>query len=74
MNSPYLTFRERDVLGLLARGYTNPQIASELYIVVKTVEHHINSLYGKLQSQIMDGHPRVRATLYYLSNYRDEEE
>lgn len=43
-----LTPREIDVLKLLARGYTNRQIAQELCISPRTVEGHRSSLVGKL--------------------------
>ncbi|MEV4317514.1 response regulator transcription factor [Actinocrispum sp. NPDC049592] len=44
-----LTPRERDVLRLLARGYAYKEIASELYISVKTVETHVSSVLRKTQ-------------------------
>jgi DNA-binding NarL/FixJ family response regulator len=43
-----LTQRERDVLGLIAEGLTNPQIAERLYISPKTAEHHVGRLLAKL--------------------------
>lgn len=43
-----LTPREIDVLKLLARGYTNRQIAQELCLSPRTVEGHRSSLVGKL--------------------------
>jgi DNA-binding NarL/FixJ family response regulator len=44
-----LTARERDVLRLIAQGYTYKEIARELYISVKTVESHVSSVLRKLQ-------------------------
>lgn len=44
-----LTPRERDVLRLLARGYAYKEIASELFISVKTVETHVSSVLRKSQ-------------------------
>ena len=44
-----LSPREREVLRLIARGYTYKEIARELYISVKTVEHHVSSVLRKLQ-------------------------
>ena len=44
-----LTRREREVLRLLARGYAYKEIASELFISVKTVETHVSSVLRKTQ-------------------------
>ena len=44
-----LTSREREVLRLIAQGYTYKEIARELYISVKTVESHVSSVLRKLQ-------------------------
>ncbi len=44
-----LTSREREVLRLIAQGYTYKEVARELYISVKTVESHVSSVLRKLQ-------------------------
>jgi DNA-binding NarL/FixJ family response regulator len=44
-----LTPREREVLRLIARGYTYREVAKELFISVKTVESHVSSVLRKLQ-------------------------
>ncbi|MGW4794649.1 LuxR C-terminal-related transcriptional regulator, partial [Nonomuraea sp. NPDC004297] len=43
-----LTAREREVLGLLAGGRTNRQIAAELFISVKTAGAHVGNILAKL--------------------------
>jgi len=44
-----LTPREREVLRLIARGYTYRELARDLHISVKTVETHVSSVLRKLQ-------------------------
>ena len=44
-----LTEREREVMRLIARGYSYKEVASELFISVKTVETHVSSVLRKLQ-------------------------
>ncbi len=44
-----LTRREREVLRLLARGYTYREMAEKLFISVKTVETHVSNILRKTQ-------------------------
>lgn len=46
-----LTSREREVLQLIAEGYSNQKIAQELFISVKTVEAHKAHIMSKLHAQ-----------------------
>jgi DNA-binding NarL/FixJ family response regulator len=46
---PELTDREREVLGLIARERTNPEIARSLEISGKTVRNHVSNIFSKLQ-------------------------
>jgi two-component system response regulator NreC len=43
-----LTERELDVLRLIALGHTNPEIAAQLYLSVRTVEAHRSHIHQKL--------------------------
>jgi DNA-binding NarL/FixJ family response regulator len=46
---PELTDREREVLSLIAQGYTNQAIAERLVISPRTLRNHISSIFSKLQ-------------------------
>jgi DNA-binding NarL/FixJ family response regulator len=41
--------REREVMRLIARGYSYKEVAARLYISVKTVESHVSAVLRKLQ-------------------------
>lgn len=43
-----LTEREREVLALVARGYTNKQIADTLFVTEKTARNHVSHILDKL--------------------------
>ena len=46
-----LTEREREILRLIALGYTNQEIAGQLYLSVRTIEAHRRHILGKLRLQ-----------------------
>lgn len=46
---PDLTEREREILTLIARQQTNPEIARRLGISLKTVRNHVSTIFSKLQ-------------------------
>ncbi|MBF0780732.1 MULTISPECIES: response regulator transcription factor [unclassified Granulicatella] len=54
-----LTSREKEVLLLIARGYSNQEIADELFITLKTVKTHVSNVLSKLEVE-----DRTQATIY----------
>ena len=56
-----LTYRETEVLRLIATGSSNVQIAEQLVLSVRTVERHIANVYGKIGAR-----NRAEATAYTL--------
>jgi len=46
---PGLTDREKEILELVARHETNPEIARKLYLSQKTVRNHVSNIFTKLQ-------------------------
>jgi DNA-binding NarL/FixJ family response regulator len=71
-----LTRRQVEVLSLMAKGYNNAAIARALVLEEKSVENHINAIFGQLNlSRDNAAHPRVKAVLLYLqetSAHRDD--
>lgn len=59
-----LTSREREVLGLVAKGYSNQAIADELFITLKTVKTHVSNILSKLE--VAD---RTQATIYAFQHH-----
>lgn len=58
-----LTKREMDVLEEIARGKSNKEIASALFITEKTVKTHVSNILSKLDLQ-----DRTQAALYAVRN------
>jgi two-component system vancomycin resistance associated response regulator VraR/NarL family two-component system response regulator LiaR len=61
-----LTERERDVLGLIAQGQSNRQIADSLHITEGTVKGHVSNILSKLQLQ-----DRTQAALFAVRHGLD---
>lgn len=62
-----LTPREREVLGLMARGLSNSAVAAELVITENAVSKYVNRIFSKLGLPPTDSlHRRVLAVLRYL--------
>jgi len=57
-----LTRQERTVLGLVAQGARNAEIAQELYLSIHTVESHLHRIFKKLKVS-----SRTEAALYAYS-------
>jgi DNA-binding NarL/FixJ family response regulator len=45
-----LTQREAEILGMIARGMINPDIAAELFLSAHTIKSHINRIFAKTGS------------------------
>lgn len=54
-----LTSREMEVLLLIAQGYSNQEIAEDLFITLKTVKTHVSNILPKLGVE-----DRTQATIY----------
>jgi len=54
-----LTHREVEILGLIAQGLTNPEIAQRLFLSNHTIKTHINRIFAKTGSR-----DRVAAIAY----------
>ncbi|MFD2011065.1 response regulator transcription factor [Streptomyces narbonensis] len=64
-----LTPREREVLEVLAQGYTNAAIARQLHLSLSAVEKYLNAVFDKLELRRADGYSRrILAVLRYLES------
>jgi len=50
-----LTVREQEILDLLSQGQSNEEISASLFISVRTVEHHVSAVLGKLGATTRKG-------------------
>ena len=58
-----LTEREMEILLLIAKGYSNQEIASASHITIKTVKTHVSHIFSKLE--VSD---RTQAAIYAMEN------
>lgn len=65
-----LSPREREVLELMARGLSNPQIGEHLTLSAGAVAKHVANTFAKLNLAPGDDNRRVRAVLTYLTATR----
>ncbi len=64
-----LTIRQREVLALLAEGWSNSAIAAKLTITERAVVSHTSNIYDSLGIfDSPEGHRRVLAALAYLNS------
>jgi DNA-binding NarL/FixJ family response regulator len=64
-----LTEREREILSLMAQGYSNDSICHQLVISRRTVESHVGSVFAKLGiAESPQSSRRVLAVLAYLQD------
>ncbi len=61
-----LSPRETELLGLLAKGYSNKEIAGKLSLTLETIQSYLKSVYRK-----MHVHSRAAAAAKYRSSQRD---
>lgn len=64
-----LTPREREVLGLMAEGYSNSALAAQLVVTERAIEKHVTNIFGKLGfGSEPDHHRRVLAVLTFVKS------
>jgi DNA-binding NarL/FixJ family response regulator len=78
---PSLSFREKQILGLVAVGLTNRQIGSRLFLAESTVKSHLSSVFTKLGVRsrseaagiILDPHDSLGLGILQMLEHRERE-
>ena len=65
-NLPLVTTREKEVLGLIAEGMTNNEIASKLFISINTVDTHRKSLLHKFSARNTASLIRIATQMQFI--------
>jgi DNA-binding CsgD family transcriptional regulator len=65
-----LTRREQEILELLSQGRSDDEIAATLFISVRTVEHHVSAILGKLGATTRKGAAKEAWRLGLADPYR----
>ena len=58
-----LSQREKEVLDLISKGYSNKEIAKDLFLSEKTVKNHVSNIFKKIN--VTD---RTKAAIYAMEN------
>ena len=58
-----LSKREMEVLKILAQGFSNQEIADQLFISLKTVKTHVSNIFNKLEVN-----DRTQATIFAIQH------
>jgi DNA-binding NarL/FixJ family response regulator len=66
INLTLFTERERQIMSLIAKGYSNKEIAKNVFISEGTVANYITSILGKTNL-----HHRTQIAIYYLTGKVD---
>ena len=62
MMKDYLTPREKEILNLVRRGYSNAEIAKDLSLTVQTIKNYLSIIYDKIGVK-----NRIQAATFYCS-------
>ncbi|MEW5922271.1 MAG: response regulator transcription factor [Bacillota bacterium] len=62
-NMQLLTPREQEIISLVAAGYTNKEIAHNLFVSTHTIKNHLSRIFAKINCT-----NRTEAVTYFLEN------